>query len=307
MVLFLLLMSLLLFWIGRASFRQRRHVLRASTASTASTRTGPIVLRGLARGDPPEPSPVTGLLCAYWEAELHDHRQWRKDFRAQWAIAAKETANTGLIWLEDLDGRMPVLLHGAEWVFGAEDEFAGASRLPPAGTAFVERYGLQATVDEIKVRERRVEEGGPLYVLGTLTKVSDALRLLEQSRRSEIGGALARLNAAARRLVLRQPIRQAVKVHRTEPAGQRLPRDRAAGIDDAHRLVGDVFDPAALLRRRLRPDELVVWCARSGLFIGNCDQSRLARRLERVALICMGAAAAVFLMALALFLLGAAI
>jgi hypothetical protein len=301
MVAFLILVGLLLFWIGSATDRQRRRVLGVTAAASAtSIGNGRVALRGVARGDPPEPSAVTGKPCAYWEAELYEYRQRSGVDGSKWPIRAKETAKAAVIWLELQDGRIPVLLHGVEWAFAGEDEFCERNPIPPTGHAFVERYGFRST-DRIKVVERRIEDGGPLHVLGTVGKAGDVLRVVDQSKASWIWDAVATASDTARRMALRQPGGHA--------AGSTGSRPTCAPLGDipprADGLAGSTAatpDSAAILRR-LGPEGVIVWCERSGLLIGNGDRAGLARRLQRTALACKAAATVVFLMALALLLL----
>jgi hypothetical protein len=108
--------------------------------------------------------------------------------------AAKEAADVRLLWLEDDSGRLPLVLHGVEWVFAREDVFEPGQPLPPGAESFLERHGYRGKSDHVRLKERRIEEGGPLYVHGVVARCSEVLQVLAELQHPVIASAVSTFN-----------------------------------------------------------------------------------------------------------------
>jgi hypothetical protein len=273
-----LLTGLALFVCAYLVFRRRQQILDTPTALATSAAVGRAELSGVARGEPASTSPVTGAACAYWEAELWEYQTVLR--KSRWAMVAKETADVDRLWLEDRSGRIPIFLYGVHWELDDEDEFSKHRPLPKGGQAFVERHGHSWNPARYKVKERRVGEGKPLYVLGTLSESSAVIQALTSD---------SSWMAFGKKMLKRS---ESLQHPRFQPTA--LGDSRRVGLSRA------VIDPVGVLQASLAPTDVVVWCATEGLLIGTGDQSRVARRLMRSTLYCLAGGAVMVVLAIVL-------
>lgn len=270
---------------GFITFRRRQHIIDTPTALAKSAAIGRAELCGIARGDTVERSPITGKPCAYWEAEI---LEYQRSLKSRWAVIARETAPASHVWLEDESGRIPVFLYGVHWAMEDDDEFSTNTPLPEGGHAFLERYGFVWNPKHLKVTERRIEEGKPMYVLGTLAESGDVIRTLsDSSLASRMARAAVEMSDAALRATLHQPVRKAEATaggsNAVSGSAATPPEPGLIGLSSA------LLDPVGTLQRFFKPHDVVVWCARDGLLISNGDQSKVAKGLLRTTLICLAA------------------
>lgn len=275
--------------LGFGLFVKRRRVLDTPTAKAVSAAIGRAEICGTAHGDPAQASLVTGTACAYWEAELHRRVPNGKGGKTMKRIAMAN-ARIGHFWLEDDSGRMPVLVDGAQWWFdgGSTLRSRGWRRTATPPTERARQWvqaaaGCDWSAAEFKLVERRLEEGGPVYVLGTLSSVDDVLAAAEQRPPPRsIPSAIVRgfidmfLKAA--------PGDDAVSraVHRVREA--REPNER-------------VQARAELPPWLLASDKVALWKGRRGdpFLIADCAENRLAKLLLRWGFITMGLGTALIL------------
>lgn len=179
------------------------------------------------------------------------------------------------MWIDhDAGRRTPILLHGAEWSWNPRDELTvDATPLASRAWAFIQRCGLDPDAVRYRARERRLDEGALIHVIGYLEPVAQIVPLLGEIAESQLAQVVANLDRAKR------------------PPG-------SAPLT--------AVDFAAALRSRFGPDEQVLWSSRSGLFITPGDRSSLAGRLLWVVVACRLGASASFVSALAVFQLAVA-
>lgn len=259
----LILFSVILFVIGRSSLRQRAGLQAARSVSVSGVSAGRVNLSGRARGEPASNAPITGRPCAYWEAELWDTRRNRNRLPV-----VAESANVPLVWLEDDSGRIPVVLHGVEWHFAGEDEFISGQPVPSGGHQFITRHDHRWESGYVKLRERRIEEGGALYVHGVVAPASDVIRTLESLKDSTVARAVSAITS---------------------------------GRDIGSR-VREPFSLAGYLRTHVRPDDRVVWRGQDALMIGDRAPAAVAHRLQWTGYACYTAGVLCLLGALMILL-----
>lgn len=269
-------MSEAIFWggvvwaLGFGLFVKRRRVLDTPTAKALSAAIGRCELVGTAHGEPAERSIVSDTPCAYWQAELYRRVPNGKGGKTMKRIAMAD-ARVGHFWLQDASGRVPVLIDGAHWWLDRATKLRSRK-----GDAIGERArrwvqsaaGCDWTDADFKLVERRLDEGGPVYVLGTLACAPDVLQPARPRRPppTSVPGAIAR---------------GFIDMFTAAP-----PADNAVG-----RAVAAVRNAAspnelALARRELPPwllasENVVVWkgARRHPFLIANCAETRLARLL----------------------------
>jgi hypothetical protein len=283
-------MSEAIFWggvvyaLGFGLFVKRRKVLDTPTAKALSAAIGRAELVGTAHGEPPERSIVTDTPCAYWEAELFRKVPNGKGGKTMKRIAMSN-ARCGHFWLADASGQVPVLVEGAHWWLDGATKLRSRSFMRK-GDAIGERArswvrsasGVEWEDAHFKLVERRLEEGGPVYALGTLSAVPDLL--------------CATPGRAARRP---RSVPAAIAFGFYEMFFKPAPAGDA--LSQAIARVRDGGDAAAVAEaRRALPDWLqaservALWkgTRRDPLIIANCAENRLARRLAQWGFATMG-------------------
>jgi hypothetical protein len=259
--------------VGFGLFVKRRRVLDTPTAKALSAAIGRAELCGTAHGDPSERSIVTDTPCAYWEAELYRRVPNGKGGKSMKRIAMAN-ARFGHFWLADASGRVPVLVEGAHWWLDRALKLRnrGGTQLSERARRWVfAASGCEWEDGTFKIVERRLDEGGAVYVLGTLSTVADVLRPAPQARNERprsVPGAIAKgffdmfFKAA--------PPGGAM--------GEAIARIRS-GADAA-----EVAQARRELPAWLQSGERVaVWkgARRDPFLIANCAENRLAQRLAR--------------------------
>ncbi|HVJ60138.1 MAG TPA: hypothetical protein VM528_06220 [Burkholderiaceae bacterium] len=153
---------------------KRQRVLDTPTAKALSAAIGRAEVAGRALGEPPSASPVSETPSAYWEVRLY-HRYKQGNRRRERCIATKNSVG-GHFWVEDASGRVPVLIEGAEWWLEKRKWRArkGDAISEPA-RAWVTALGVDWSKHDLRLEEECVAEGGPVYVLGTLSAAPDVL------------------------------------------------------------------------------------------------------------------------------------
>jgi hypothetical protein len=268
-----------LFWggvvyvLGFGLFVQRQRVLDTPTAKATSAAIGRAELCGTAHGDPPQPSLVTDTPCAYWEVELHRRVPNGKGQKVMKRIGLT-SARIGHLWVEDASGRMPVLVDGAHWWLDAPAKFRNrrGDAIGERARAWVRSCcGKEWEDGEMKLVERRLEEGGPVYVLGTLSPVPDLLRAPPEERERRRPRSLP----AA---IVFGFVELFFKASPTDALGSAIERIRdgrdAAAVAEARAQLPD------WLRRA---EGVAIWrgTRRDPFLIANCAENRLAVLLAR--------------------------
>ena len=137
---------------------------------------------------------MTGRSCAYWEAEIWERHGKYGD---RYACVVTEKSQARHFLLEDATGTIPVLFGGASWTLESSNQYT--ENPPDAAHEFLARHGKKWNPNDFKLMERRLEDGGELYVLGTLCEARDAARGRLNSYRSSFASLMAGLFAPGSR------------------------------------------------------------------------------------------------------------
>jgi hypothetical protein len=142
-----------------------RRILDTPTARVRSLALGSVEVAGVAATDAPLEAPFSGKPAAYWVAEVDEFhkRNWRR--------VRRETSSEPF-FVDDGSGRVAVLPDGADAHLPVDLrlELSGAYTAPDTVARALERLGLTrglfAGFRRLRVTERRVDVGGPVYVYG---------------------------------------------------------------------------------------------------------------------------------------------
>jgi hypothetical protein len=162
---------------GFTEYRSRLSVSGTATATASSAAIGLVELCGRGYAENPSEAPVTNTPCAFWRVEVR-HRG-TNDFRwvdGLWhRVMERSSGPVNTLVLEDDTGRILVWARGAETIPVKQVWRSDRGADPPDGVLrLVAALGLQwpsrASRYPIKVTEERLDQGGPLYVMGTLAE-----------------------------------------------------------------------------------------------------------------------------------------
>jgi len=159
-------------WLFRKGLLGLRDALQAAntpTARASSAAMGLVELEGRALTEQPSPAPVTGRQSVWWDVGVEAWYRERRGKGGRWRqVMARHGGNGGLV-LEDTTGRVPLWLRDADLLLQVHTWESGKDALPPGGVALLEGTGFAWNGgSRLRVHERRMEAGGPVYVLGTL-------------------------------------------------------------------------------------------------------------------------------------------
>lgn len=155
-----------LFWRGFRHLRLKRLIENTPTARIRSMAMGLVEVNGRVETRSAVTAPFSGRTCAYWEVDVATHsgkRGWQTVHRNQ---------SGHPFYLRDATGVALVYPHGADCRlnFGVSEECSGIS-LPSVYSEYFDHEGLRASVmwrmGRLRFRERVLEPGQPVYVLGT--------------------------------------------------------------------------------------------------------------------------------------------
>jgi len=169
--------GMLAFLHGFTEYRNRLAVRGTATATASSAAIGLVELSGRGCVENPSEAPVTKTPCAFWKVEVR--HKGKKSFR--WAdftwnrVMERSSEPLETLQLEDHTGRVLVWTRGAEFIPIKQVWRSNSGAEPPEGVlGLVAALGLQWPSRwsryPIKVTEERIEQAGPLYVMGTLAE-----------------------------------------------------------------------------------------------------------------------------------------
>jgi hypothetical protein len=164
----------LLFRHGFIEYRNRLTVKNTPTAQASSAAVGLAELFGCARGGTPTLAPISGKPSIFWSVLIRQNSRVQRG-KGEWHVIAKRGSEPlELLELEDETGRIPVWCHGAELLLGSEQWRSKKDKLPEGGKKLLDELGrkwpLPSDANQMEITEKRLEEGGPLYVMGTLSE-----------------------------------------------------------------------------------------------------------------------------------------
>ncbi len=161
-----------LYWRGFRTLRTRRLIADTPTARIRSMAMGLVEINGDVEPRSTVRAPFSGRPCAYWEVDvaIQGRREWR-------IVHRNQSGNP--FYLRDATGVALVYPHGARCGirFGTEERCHGLA-LPPCYAEYLDEHasvmGRVARIGHLRFRERVLEAGQSVYVLGTATPRAQA-------------------------------------------------------------------------------------------------------------------------------------
>ncbi len=156
--------GLYLFWRGFRDLRLKRLIENTPTSHIRSMAMGLVEIVGKVVPRSSVSAPFSGRPCAYWEVDIAT----RSDRRGGWKVVHRNQSGSPF-YLRDTSGTALVYPHGAQCHvnFGVSEECLGIS-LPPCYSDYMQSQNLGLwRFGTLRFRERLIEEGDQVYVLGT--------------------------------------------------------------------------------------------------------------------------------------------
>jgi hypothetical protein len=154
-----------LFYQGFRTMRTRRLIANTPTARIRSMAMGLVEVTGTAEPRSSVTAPFSGKPCAYWEVDISSRS------RRGWTVVHRNHSGNPF-FLRDDTGVALVYPHGSECriPFGSEEHCQGLM-LPSCYSDYMNAHpsalGQLARLGTLRFRERMVEPGARVYVLGT--------------------------------------------------------------------------------------------------------------------------------------------
>jgi len=258
-------------WLFRKGLVGLRDALQAAgtpTARVSSAPMGLVELEGRALTEQPLPAGVSGCPSVWWDVGVDAWYSKGRGKGGHWRQVMARHGGNGALILEDATGRVPVWLGDADLLLKVHTWESGNDPLPARGHTLLDGTAFAwHGSSRLRVRERRMEAGGPIYVLGTL----DEARHLPAAGEER---GLARLMRALRTGEWR------MVVTRATPEPLRPPVIVLIGYLG---LLAGVGHGGARTQRledtpppALAPDAVVVWKGRAGRAFIVSDQRETA-------------------------------
>jgi hypothetical protein len=166
------------FWKGMRAMQTVRLIENTPTARIRSMAMGLVEVRGRARTRSDVTAPFSRRPCAYWEVDVSVRGRGRT-----WTVVHRNASGQPF-YLEDETGSALVYPKGADCRirFNTEEECFGLQ--PPSPYAeYLHKHGSFMTaafrLSIMRFRERTLEEGMEVYVLGTAAPRSQSLVVSE--------------------------------------------------------------------------------------------------------------------------------
>jgi hypothetical protein len=160
----------LLFWKGFANFRLKRLMENTPTAKIRSMAMGLVEVNGAVRAKSTVTAPFSGQTCAYWEVDVSTRGR-----RGSWHVVHRHRSGQPF-YIEDDTGIALVYPEGSRCRVHLErsEEGIGIS-LPDCYASYMREHGLLVwRLGVLRFRERVLEEGMRVYVLGTAAPKANA-------------------------------------------------------------------------------------------------------------------------------------
>jgi hypothetical protein len=178
---------------GFKVWNERRLILNTPTARIRSMAMGLVELTGTARQRSAVAAPFSGKSCTFWQVDISSRTKdgWR---------VIHHNASGYPFFLEDGTGTALVYPQGAECklVPGVEEVCTGPF-LPPCYADYIKAQSLPLlgimSVGQMRFRERVIEDGQRVFVLGTAMPRSQSVSISDAAAEQATGtdGAPARL------------------------------------------------------------------------------------------------------------------
>jgi hypothetical protein len=138
-------------------------------AKIGNAKLGLAKLNGLAVGTSLSPAAVSGRPCVWWDVWVGVWYEASESPGHWQPVASRYGGEAGLLEIEDGTGRVPVWLHGATLILDSKSWESDKDTLPAAGIALLDELGFAwSDPRRTLVIETCVEQGAPMYVVGTL-------------------------------------------------------------------------------------------------------------------------------------------
>src|SRR5262245_22396534 len=163
-----------LFWKGFRALRVLRLIEDTPTARIRSMAMGLVEVRGTVSARSAVTAPFSGRPCAYWQVD----GSVRGRSRNSWTVVHRN-ASGHPFFLSDETGVAMVYPQGADCRlrFGTDEECFGLMPPSPYAEYLAKHHSIVTQVMRVgmmRFRERTLEEGQEVYVLGTATPRSQA-------------------------------------------------------------------------------------------------------------------------------------
>ena len=161
-----------LYWRGFRTLRTRRLIANTPTARIRSMAMGLVEINGAVEPRSTVIAPFSGKACAYWEVDISTRH------RRGWTVVHRNQSGSPF-YLRDETGVALVYPHGSQCRihFGSEEQCQGLM-LPPCYAEYMNAHasalGMLSRIGILRFRERMLEAGQRVYVLGTATPRSQA-------------------------------------------------------------------------------------------------------------------------------------
>jgi hypothetical protein len=174
-----------LFMRGFGVMRTQRLIANTPTARVRSMAMGLVEIKGTVTPRSTLTAPFTGRPCAYWEVDIATQAR-----RSYTVIHRNQSGHP--FYLRDETGVALVYPKGAKLTlhYGREEECLGVN-LPECYAAYLRENGSLATTlarfSALRFRERILEEGQVVYVLGTATPRAQARNVSDEETLAATG------------------------------------------------------------------------------------------------------------------------
>ncbi|HET7225204.1 MAG TPA: GIDE domain-containing protein [Candidatus Eisenbacteria bacterium] len=238
-----------LFWRSFRDLRARQLLQNTPASPIRSMAMGLVEINGKVQPRSVLEAPFTGRPCAFWEVEIavQGRRGWNTVHR---------NASGHPFFVHDPTGTALVYPEGARCTLPLEsDEVCQGMSLPELYASYIHdvhpALGLLWRTGSVRFRERALEPGEPVFVLGTAMPRSQAVDVSMSDDAVQAGTATGTDDAAARHAGLLQALDQDVRgvirrseLERTFIISQQSERDLAFQL--GLRAIAGVFGGPAL-------------------------------------------------------------
>ena len=172
-----------LYWRGFRTLRKRQLIANTPTARIRSMAMGLVEICGAVEPRSTVEAPFSGRACAYWEVDI------AVQHRRGWRIVHRNRSGNPF-YLSDETGVALVYPHGSECRinYGSEEQCAGIM-LPPCYADYMSEHaslvGGLARLGTLRFRERILEAGQRVYVLGTAMPKAQARAINQDAEAAE--------------------------------------------------------------------------------------------------------------------------
>lgn len=217
---------------GFRLWRRRRLIQDTPTAKVRSMAMGLVEVNGAAHGRSNASAPFSGHECVYWQVDVSVPAR-----RGSWRVVHRNASGQPF-YLDDGTGTALVFPRGAECNLRSQvEEVAHGLSLPPCYAEYLKEHpGTLSTfgrLSTLRFRERVLEEGQHVYVLGTAMPRAQEVVISEGETLAATGtdgpGALHQRQLRERDASVRGVIRQGDR-ERTFILSQDSERDITFGL-----------------------------------------------------------------------------